>query len=68
MKTKASLFEEICIQIEVLHSYDVPEIIMTPILDANVPDPYFFPGFEGFEKVFKMVDLCIKDFLEQKCR
>ncbi|WP_415406056.1 divalent-cation tolerance protein CutA [Sulfurovum sp. CS9] len=35
MKTKASLFEEIKIQIEALHSYDVPEIIMTPILDAN---------------------------------
>jgi protein-tyrosine phosphatase len=35
---------------------------------ANVPDPYFFPGFEGFEKVFKMVDVCVKDFLEQKCK
>jgi len=35
---------------------------------ANVPDPYFFPGFEGFEKVFEMVDDCVKDFLEQKCR
>ena len=35
---------------------------------ANVPDPYFFPGFEGFEKVFKMVDICVKDFLAQKCR
>ena len=35
---------------------------------ANVPDPYFFPGFEGFEKVFEMVDVCVKDFLEQECR
>ena len=35
MKTKASLFEEIKVQIEALHSYDIPEIIMTPILDAN---------------------------------
>ncbi|MEA3433154.1 MAG: divalent-cation tolerance protein CutA [Campylobacterota bacterium] len=35
MKTKASLFAEIKGQIEALHSYDVPEIIMTPILDAN---------------------------------
>jgi protein-tyrosine phosphatase len=33
---------------------------------ANVPDPYFFPGFEGFEKVFEMVDVCVQDFLEQK--
>jgi len=31
-----------------------------------VTDPYFFPGFEGFEKVFEMVDVCVKDFLEQK--
>ena len=35
MKTKASLFEEIKVQIEALHTYDVPEIIMTSILDAN---------------------------------
>ncbi len=35
MKTKASLFEEIKVQIKALHSYNVPEIIMTPILDAN---------------------------------
>jgi len=35
MKTKVSLFEEVKIQIEALHSYDVPEIIMTPILDGN---------------------------------
>ena len=34
---------------------------------ANVPDPYFFNGFEGFEKVFEMVDVCVKDFLEQEC-
>ena len=35
MKTKVSLFEEVKVQIEALHSYDVPEIIMTSILDAN---------------------------------
>jgi len=35
---------------------------------VDVPDPYFFSGFEGFEKVFEMVDVCVKDFLEQKCR
>lgn len=28
---------------------------------ANVPDPYFFPGFEGFE----IVNICVKDFLEK---
>ena len=35
MKTKTSLFEEVKVQIEALHSYDVPEIIITPILDGN---------------------------------
>jgi len=35
MKTKASLFEEVKVQIEALHSYEVPEIIMTPILNGN---------------------------------
>lgn len=33
----------------------------------NVPDPYFFKGFEGFEKVFKMVERCVEDLLEKKC-
>ena len=35
---------------------------------ANVPDPYFFPGFKGFEKVFEMVNVCVKDFLEKECK
>lgn len=35
---------------------------------ANVPDPYFFNGFKGFEKVFEMVDVCVKDFLQKECR
>ena len=29
----------------------------------DVPDPYFFNGFEGFEKVYRMISLCVKDFL-----
>ncbi len=35
---------------------------------ADVPDPYFFPGFKGFETVFEMIDVCVKDFLLQECR
>jgi len=35
MKTKKSLFEHIKKEIETLHTYDVPEIIMIPLLDAN---------------------------------
>ncbi len=35
MKTKSIHFEAIKQQIETLHHYDVPEIIMTTIVDAN---------------------------------
>ena len=33
----------------------------------DVPDPYFFNGFEGFEKVFDMVEKCVEDLLEKEC-
>ena len=36
MKTKRSLFEKIQTEIEHLHTYDVPEIIMVPMADANL--------------------------------
>lgn len=29
----------------------------------DVPDPYFFNGFKGFEKVYHMISLCVEDFL-----
>lgn len=35
MKTKTSLFDLIRKEIEALHTYEVPEIIMLPLLDAN---------------------------------
>lgn len=37
MKTKRSLFEKIQTEIEHLHTYDVPEIIMVPMAGANSP-------------------------------
>lgn len=36
MKTKRSLFEKIQTEIEHLHAYDVPEIIMVPMAGANL--------------------------------
>ncbi|AXH11135.1 low molecular weight protein-tyrosine-phosphatase [Halarcobacter bivalviorum] len=30
----------------------------------DVPDPYFFEGFEGFDKVFSMIDFCVKNFID----
>ena len=30
----------------------------------DVPDPYFFDGFEGFDKVFEMFDVCVKIFID----
>jgi protein-tyrosine phosphatase len=32
----------------------------------DVPDPYFFNGFEGFENVFSMIDGCVKELFKQK--
>ena len=36
MKTRSSLFERIQTEIEHLHNYDVPEIIMVPLSGANL--------------------------------
>ena len=30
----------------------------------DVPDPYFFPGYEGFEKVFAMVESCVTELFD----
>lgn len=32
----------------------------------DVPDPYFFKQFEGFEKVYEMIDTCVKNLIENK--
>jgi protein-tyrosine phosphatase len=29
----------------------------------DIPDPYFFNGFEGFEKVYKMIEDCVISLL-----
>ena len=33
---------------------------------ADVPDPYFFDGFDGFVKVFKMIEVCINNLFSVK--
>ena len=32
----------------------------------DVPDPYFFEGFEGFDKVFEMIEHCVKNLIDEK--
>lgn len=32
---------------------------------ADVPDPYFFDGFEGFDKVFEMIDVCVRNLIDK---
>ncbi|MGD9970060.1 MAG: low molecular weight protein-tyrosine-phosphatase [Sulfuricurvum sp.] len=32
---------------------------------ADVPDPYFFRGFEGFETVYTMIESCVKELLNR---
>ena len=31
----------------------------------DVPDPYFFDGFEGFEHVYTMIAVCVEDFIKE---
>lgn len=32
---------------------------------ADIPDPYFFDGFEGFENVYTMIESCVKELLNR---
>lgn len=32
----------------------------------DVPDPYFFDGFEGFEKVYEMIENCVNELLSKE--
>jgi len=32
----------------------------------DVPDPYFFEGFEGFKEVYKMIDICVNNMFKEK--
>lgn len=34
--------------------------------NEDVPDPYFFNGFEGFERVYEMVEECVEELLSHK--
>ncbi len=33
--------------------------------NEDVPDPYFFPGYEGFDKVYTMIETCVSKLLEK---
>lgn len=33
--------------------------------DADVPDPYFYEGYEGFEHVYTMIESCVKELLSR---
>jgi protein-tyrosine phosphatase len=33
----------------------------------DVPDPYFFPGYEGFDKVYDMIETCVTNLLTDNC-
>lgn len=32
----------------------------------DIPDPYFYKDFEGFEKVYSMLDKSIRNFIDKK--
>lgn len=33
--------------------------------NADVPDPYFFKGFEGFQNVFSMIETSVNNLLDE---
>ncbi len=33
---------------------------------SDVPDPYFFEGFEGFDRVYAMIESCVQDLLRTR--
>jgi len=33
--------------------------------NEDVPDPYFYDGFNGFEKVFKMIEICVTQLIKE---
>lgn len=33
--------------------------------NEDVPDPYFFPGYEGFDKVYEMIDQCVSNLFAE---
>lgn len=33
--------------------------------NEDVPDPYFFPGYEGFDKVYDMIERCVGTLLNE---
>ncbi|EDZ61719.1 protein-tyrosine phosphatase [Sulfurimonas gotlandica GD1] len=33
---------------------------------ADVPDPYFYDGFEGFQEVYKMIEVCVNNLFSVK--
>jgi len=32
----------------------------------DVPDPYFYDGFEGFQEVYKMIEICVNNLFSVK--
>ena len=33
--------------------------------NEDVPDPYFFPGYKGFDKVYEMIETCVTNLLDE---
>ena len=33
--------------------------------NEDVPDPYFFDGFEGFDKVYEMIEACVTELIKE---
>jgi protein-tyrosine phosphatase len=32
----------------------------------DIPDPYFYSGYDGFEKVYEMIEFCVANLFENR--
>ena len=49
-----------------LGAHDVLKLGSFGYKNEDVPDPYFFDGFEGFDKVYKMIETCVAQLIKEK--
>ena len=71
-KQDLSKFEQIIVlddnnlrDLKVMGATNVSKLGFYGYNNEDVPDPYFFPGYEGFDKVYTMIEDCVDTLLER---
>ena len=58
-----ALDEKNLYDLEVMGANNIHKLGTYGYNNEDVPDPYFFPGFEGFDKVYEMIETCVTNLL-----